>query len=365
MKVATAVYQVAGLLIVCRLENSNQYPARERAPVEHPFPDTGVLSVPADPIENIGVELSQGVLIEGDIRQWYGLPVETTKTSSFRPASFLSDPAQEKMLRNSVEPEQTWLEGIVAYVIDPTYSFTERQIILDSIKELGAIMSDRGTACLRFVERQKEEDFLYISGQLVGCWADVGRQGGNQTVSISRASACVTKGTVMHEIMHALGFWHEHNRPDRDQYIEIITPNIRIDHLSDFKINNNGKVSVEYDFYSIMHYKTNQFSKVSHLKTIRILKANINESLVGQRDELSSKDKERIMLLYGCSKAMRSAVKASEPAAIHSTKESPMTDFTKQKSTVPDGLEVGQTEHPGKEASPNVPSEEEKNWNWK
>ena len=37
---------------------------------------------------------------------------------------------------------------------------------------------------------------------------------------------CVKQGIIMHEIMHALGFWHEHARRDRDDHITIQEENI-------------------------------------------------------------------------------------------------------------------------------------------
>ena len=37
---------------------------------------------------------------------------------------------------------------------------------------------------------------------------------------------CLFKDTVQHEFMHALGFHHEQNRPDRDQFVEVHLENV-------------------------------------------------------------------------------------------------------------------------------------------
>ena len=38
---------------------------------------------------------------------------------------------------------------------------------------------------------------------------------------------CKYRGKVIHETLHALGFFHEHSRTDRDRYIKVIWKNIK------------------------------------------------------------------------------------------------------------------------------------------
>ena len=61
---------------------------------------------------------------------------------------------------------------------------------------------------------------------ILRCYSRIGREpeGGEQVISIG--FGCVRVGTVVHEIMHSLGFFHEHTRPDRDKFIHIEWTNI-------------------------------------------------------------------------------------------------------------------------------------------
>ena len=56
------------------------------------------------------------------------------------------------------------------------------------------------------------------------CYSSVGRQDGGQVISLG--TTCEARYRALHEIMHALGFLHEHSRPDRDQYVKILHWNI-------------------------------------------------------------------------------------------------------------------------------------------
>jgi meprin B len=59
------------------------------------------------------------------------------------------------------------------------------------------------------------------------CHSAVGRKywlTGPQEVSLG--SGCNHMGTIMHEMLHAIGFWHEQSRPDRNRHVEVMWENI-------------------------------------------------------------------------------------------------------------------------------------------
>jgi hypothetical protein len=49
---------------------------------------------------------------------------------------------------------------------------------------------------------------------------------GAHQVNLSPACYASQTGTTMHELMHRVGFHHEHTRPDRDNYVDVIWANI-------------------------------------------------------------------------------------------------------------------------------------------
>ena len=57
------------------------------------------------------------------------------------------------------------------------------------------------------------------------CNSMVGAIGGEQILNMG--PGCQYVGLVLHEFGHAIGYFHEHNRPDRDKTVNILWDNIQ------------------------------------------------------------------------------------------------------------------------------------------
>jgi hypothetical protein len=114
-------------------------------------------------------------------------------------------------------------------------------------------------------------------------------------------SSCIHKGTIVHELLHALGFWHEQSRPDRDDYITLALQNVRADLAFNFDkaaLSSVDLLGTPYDFASIMHYEWNAFS-MNGKATIIPKKAGV-ELLNAKYKTLSPIDIQEIRKYYNC-----------------------------------------------------------------
>lgn len=157
--------------------------------------------------------------------------------------------------------------------------------------------------CLNFIESppHNHNGYIDIIKENRVCASYVGRQHNIQPLYLSNECAMIT-GNVMHELMHAIGFFHEHSRLDRDDFITVFFNNIESYNRKHFNNHNLGRVTtynITYDYHSLMHYGPDYYSKNGEM-TIKT-KNEADQSKIGQRLALSEKDVKRINLHYKCS----------------------------------------------------------------
>ncbi|XP_069077887.1 astacin-like metalloendopeptidase [Pleurodeles waltl] len=179
----------------------------------------------------------------------------------------------------------------VPYVLDDVYGAAQKA-------KVSAAMQDIATmTCVTFVPRLVERDYLHIfSG--TGCWSPYGKQGGAQITSLA-AGRCLKQGTIQHELMHNLGFYHEHTRKDRDTYINIMWQYIDQGQWPNLDKNINANtLDLPYDYSSVMHYSKTAYSNTPGKSTL-VPKPDPTVP-IGQRAGISNLDVAKINALYNC-----------------------------------------------------------------
>lgn len=158
--------------------------------------------------------------------------------------------------------------------------------------------------CVKLIPRTNEEDYVVFANAKTGCWSHVGKVGGPQTVNLQSNSCTTLIGTILHEILHVLGFLHEQNRSDRDDHIKINYDNIKKDTLRNFKkISPSETLSfnVPYDYDSVVHYSAYAFSN-NKKPTIQAVgdkkKVSKINARMGQRKAFSQGDIDKVNGMY-------------------------------------------------------------------
>jgi len=153
-------------------------------------------------------------------------------------------------------------------------------------------------SCIRFRKRQGETDYVSIENQREqGCYAWVGHKSGKHVLQLedNETSTCMSHKTILHEMMHLTGLWHEQMRSDRDEYIRVRMENVQpgktsakqlyklmsewvVEMYPQFKKLDSANwvtYGVRYDYRSVMHYHKYAFGMLSDSITMETVDPSV------------------------------------------------------------------------------------------
>ncbi|XP_031437110.1 meprin A subunit alpha [Clupea harengus] len=195
--------------------------------------------------------------------------------------------------RNAILDEKKKWKFPIPYILTDSLELNAKGVILQALEMY------RLKSCVDFKPYEGESTYLSFT-KLDGCWSFVGDLATGQNLSIG--ARCDTRAIVEHELLHALGFYHEQSRSDRDDYVKI-----HWDQILEGKEHNFNKyeddfitdLNTPYDYESIMHYRPLSFNKDPAIPTITTAIPAFN-NVIGQRLDFSAVDLERLNRKYEC-----------------------------------------------------------------
>jgi len=305
-------------------EEKKKDAAEEEITVEEEDEDEDEEEVTISPEDDLADEVSNGAAdVEDTESNEKAVEKAAAKLGDLvQAADLIITPEQENILKIDANPNiqkdaikspsrhwDTRVGNRVKVPIFLTGAITGNGRKMNAIRQ--AIAEYSAKTCIDFEVKAaapQEHHIEFISAG--GCYSLLGKSGrGKQPISIG--NGCGTKGIVEHELMHALGFFHEQARPDRDRYIILQLNNLVNPRLaSQFRMVPEAALSektfsVPYDIGSIMHYGSTAFAKRG---TTTILKRDSPGSTTGRpfrsnRAGFAPSDLLSINALYKCAGA--------------------------------------------------------------
>ncbi len=213
-----------------------------------------------------------------------------------------------------VTADRLWTNGVVPFRWDPQISIPNRVRVVIAMNIWQAV------ANVTFVPRTNETDYVLIqdADDKDGSRSDsIGRNGNVQNLYIRTNLAGITDYGLAHELGHVLGFYHTHQRPDRDMFITWYTNRTDTNKVGNFTIEPTalGYPRNAMDYASVMSYPRCTFTTCADcgvfcedcpgtLENCRVLKIKDPaafaefDSQMGQRTNLTRIDTLVMSFMY-------------------------------------------------------------------
>jgi hypothetical protein len=155
---------------------------------------------------------------------------------------------------------QPWTGEVVGYAFANDWGGpTTNMMMIRNISQ--AMQHWEANTGIRFEHRTSGDRVVFRNS--TGCSSHVGRRifTGTDPQWVNLATGCGV-GTIIHEIAHAVGIWHEQSRDDRDNHVKINWDLIQEGREHNFEKYGGGGFDVgPYDFFSLMHYACTLFRR--------------------------------------------------------------------------------------------------------
>jgi len=230
----------------------------------------------------------------------------TTRTITFDEKDYSEEICDtvpnNSLLRNGLGSTGfTWPDGVIPYEISEGFNETQKETIEEAVEYYNREFKD----CISWIKRSDESNYVIFENTGT-CSSRIGVAFYplplSQTINLGKCSHLL--GHIKHEMMHTIGFYHEHSRSDRDMYIEIEWNNIPLHYQAQFSTYRwTVGYGENYDYESIMHYSSRAFVRDYNDKSMRSIKPkdkSIDPDDLGFKANLSEIDKKKIRKMYKC-----------------------------------------------------------------
>jgi hypothetical protein len=187
-----------------------------------------------------------------------------------------------------------WPNGQLVYELSPDVrnnAFRTAQFLT----ACNTLLRDAGIKCVERSNARDRRNYVFVLNDSSN-YSYVGRVGGRQELGIFNWQNAFIIG---HEIKHALGWQHEHQRRDRDKFVRIRLENVEGEKEHNFTVEPKTSAVSAYDFGSVMHYEPTAFSKNGQRTIEPRPEFSAQLQFMGQRERFSDTDTTELTHIYG------------------------------------------------------------------